>query len=93
MDEETAVRMSARKLEVLKELDIDCIVLSCPYCNIMYDEYQNYIEERIAKELNIPVLFYTQLLGLALGLDWKRDLGLHKNAVNTRPTLQILGLL
>jgi heterodisulfide reductase subunit B len=49
----------------------------------MCDEYQATIGEGFGIEYKIPVLFYPQLLGLALGYDMK-TLGLNKNKVKAK---------
>jgi heterodisulfide reductase subunit B len=45
----------------------------------MYDEYQKH--EKIEMEKPIPVLFIPQILGLAMGCDPKKELGLKKKVV------------
>ncbi len=76
MSERVAKEMAAKKLRRLSELGVDALVLICPFCAIMYDRYQSLI----LGEGRIPVLYYTQLLGLALGLE-PEALGLDLNAV------------
>jgi heterodisulfide reductase subunit B len=46
----------------------------------MYDKYQKLLGEELEKEYNIPVLYYPQLLGLALGQK-PEDLGFDVNSV------------
>ncbi len=56
------------------------MVIHCPLCSIMYDQYQPTIEQEFGVLYNIPVLYYAQLLGLALGFSPK-ELGMNKNKV------------
>jgi heterodisulfide reductase subunit B len=49
----------------------------------MYDEYQPTIGNKYSKDYDIPAVFFTQLLGLALGHESK-ELGLKLNAVSTK---------
>jgi heterodisulfide reductase subunit B len=85
--EETSMKLAADKLEHIRNAQADAMVLQCPFCSIMYDEYQPTIlssmetDEKLRK---IPVLYYPQLLGLAMGLDAKSELGLRKNTVKTK---------
>ena len=87
-DEETPIKMVKQKLDHVKEANADAMALICPSCDIMYDEYQPTVETRFETEYNIPVLFYSQLLGLAMGLDPKKDLAVKKNRVRVKPLLK-----
>ncbi len=88
IDEETSIKMVKQKLEHIKETKADAITLICPFCNIMYDEFQPTVESTFNCEYNIPILYYTQLLGLAMGLDPKKDLAIKENQVNVKPLLE-----
>lgn len=57
----------------------------------MYDRNQRIIERRLNKKYDLPVLFYPQILGLALGLD-PTDLGLDLNRVEPSGLLKKLGV-
>ena len=92
VDESVPIKMVGNKLEHVRTAGADAIVLMCPFCDTMYDEYQRTVEERLGKEFGIPVLYLTQLLGLALGLDPKKDLFINKNAVKAKALLAKLGL-
>ena len=88
MGEETPIDMVKQKLDHLKEVSADAMTLVCPFCNIMYDEYQPTVESKFETEYNIPILYYPQLLGLAMGLDPKKDLAVKKNQVRVKPLLE-----
>ncbi len=56
------------KLSSLKENEVDCIVVCCPQCFIQFD----HLQQRLKKEdhnYDIPVLYYSELLCIALGID------------------------
>ncbi len=89
-DEETPMKMVKQKLDHIKTAKADAITLICPFCNVMYDEYQPTIAEKYETEYDIPVLFYPQLLGLAMGLDPKKELAIKKNRVRVKPLLEKL---
>ncbi len=55
--------------------EVDAIVVGCPFCFKQFDMGQVVARKKFNKELNIPVLLYAELLGLALGFEAK-DLGL-----------------
>jgi heterodisulfide reductase subunit B len=64
----------------------DCIVTACPLCQLNLDMRQRDIEARFGERLGLPVLYFTQLLGLALGLK-PRELGLGSLIVDPLPML------
>jgi heterodisulfide reductase subunit B len=82
IDEQISLQMSRDKLEHVKESGADAINLVCPFCSVMYDDSQRRIERTFGVEYNIPVLYYPQILGLAVGLE-PEELGLKMNRVNT----------
>jgi len=88
IDEETPVKMVKQKLDHIKEANADAMTLVCPFCNIMYDEFQSTVESTFESEYNLPILYYPQLLGLAMGLDPKKDLAVKKNQVKVAPLLE-----
>lgn len=66
----------------------EAIVVSCPLCHTNLDarQFQMGLEEEM------PVLYFTQLMALALGLS-QRDAALKKNLVDPRPLLKEKGIL
>lgn len=91
IDENTSLKMSRIKLEHIKSVGADAMTLICPFCSIMYDSNQKKIEKKFDVKFRIPVLYYTQLLGLALGLSPK-ELGFQMNRVKTKDFLEKIGL-
>ncbi|UCG36091.1 MAG: CoB--CoM heterodisulfide reductase iron-sulfur subunit B family protein [Candidatus Bathyarchaeota archaeon] len=90
IDDNIALAMAQRKLEHVNAMGADAMVLMCPLCGSMYDRNQRVIERRFNASYGLPVLFYTQILGLALGID-PRELGLDMNRVKTSDLLSKLG--
>ncbi|MDI7259163.1 MAG: CoB--CoM heterodisulfide reductase iron-sulfur subunit B family protein [Thermodesulfobacteriota bacterium] len=87
MDEQVALAMAQRKLEHIQAQLADAIVLICPFCNVMYESNQKKIEKVFQREYKLPVLFYPQLLGLALGFE-PDELGLKMNRIRTTELLK-----
>lgn len=84
IDEMTSLEMTKEKLDHVKAAKADAMTVICPFCSIMYDANQKGVEIKFEVEkYNIPVLYYPQLLGLALGYEFK-ELGLHKNKVKAK---------
>jgi len=65
--------------DILKCADMEqaeCIVCFCPLCHINLDCYTSLIKQKIGEHYKIPVFYFTQILGLALGLSAKElDMG------------------
>ncbi len=56
------------KLEAMREARADCIVVGCPQCFIQFDHLQQDLK-KLDYEYDIPVLYYSELLCIALGID------------------------
>ena len=73
------LRIAGEKLQAVKSYGFDGLVTTCPFCFKMYDGRQRAIKGALKDaSLDLPVFYYTQLLGLALGSDPKK-LGLQMN--------------
>ncbi|HAL60895.1 MAG TPA: hypothetical protein DCP08_00625 [Chloroflexi bacterium] len=81
-----ALELSARILRDAEAVGADLVVVACPLCHANLDLRQG----EMALGFRMPILYITQLLGLALGL---RRLGLEKHIVDPRPLLQDRGVL
>ena len=53
----------------------------CPLCQVNLDAYQDKINGRFGTRIELPIFYFTQLLGLALGLEPK-PLGFGKEIVS-----------
>jgi len=85
--EKTAVKMAAKFIQNAHDNKVDAIVTICPFCQMQFDLYQSKIQKELRiPNLNIPILHFTQLLGLALDIPPKK-LGLQKNIVSTKDLL------
>jgi heterodisulfide reductase subunit B len=58
----------------------NCIVTVCPLCQMNLESYQGQVSKQLGQPLQMPVLYLTQLLGLAFGLP-EKELGLGHNIV------------
>lgn len=75
---DSALTKTGQKLKKVQEHGFDVFVDVCPWCHRMFDTKQNKAGETVASKIEIPVLYLTQLLGLALGIENKK-LGLDFN--------------
>jgi len=73
------LKIAGEKLQAVKSYGFDGLVTTCPFCFKMYDGRQRAIKGALKDaSLDLPVFYYTQLLGLAMGLGPKK-LGLDLN--------------
>ena len=77
---ETSLQMAVNKLEHMKAAGVDCIVDACPFCHLQFDVGQTEIKKKFDKVYDLPVLHYSQLLGLAMGLPLN-ELGINQNLI------------
>jgi len=85
-DEEVMMEMTKGPLLTAKNAQADCIVTPCPMCHFNLDAKQKDIESHFDVEIGIPVLYITQLIGLAFGIPPK-ELGLQRNVVSPNKML------
>ena len=83
---DSALSLAGTKLSVLQNLGVDGLVISCPDCGLMFDSKQKEAGTTVGTKLDMPVVYYTQLLGLSLGIEQEK-LGLH---LNQSPADQLL---
>lgn len=75
---ETSLTKTGQKLDSIQKQGFDGMALSCPWCHKMYDSKQKKAGETVGAKLNVPVLYLTQLMGLAFGLE-ASELGIDLN--------------
>jgi len=86
------MKLTQRILDMAEEAGADCIVVDCPMCHENLDSRQAEISQETGKKYNVPILYVTELMGLAFGLAGvEKWLGRH--TVDPRPLLRERGLL
>ena len=87
-DKQIVHRLSREILSMAKAAGAECIVTACPLCQMNLDLRQKDIEAQYGERYGLPVFYFTQLLGLALGLKSSdKELGLGCLIVDPRPLL------
>jgi heterodisulfide reductase subunit B len=70
---EVALDFTKEKLTNMRNAGVDAIVLCCPFCALQFDIGQNEVnqmfKDQIGEPFHFPVIYITQLLGLAMGID------------------------
>ncbi len=85
--EEVAGEMARKKLEDVSRTDAHALVLVCPFCNVMYEGQQKKIAKQAGLDFKVPVVYYPQILGLALGFS-SNELGFKLNRVKPKALLK-----
>lgn len=68
-------------LDEVKASGADVVSTPCPLCQTNLEMYQPAINKQFGTDFNIPVVFYSQLLAVAMGMDGKTDAGLHQHLI------------
>lgn len=89
---EIVQRLSHDILAMARDSGAECIAAACPLCQLNLDMRQGEIEAQFGDRLGLPVFYFTQLLGLALGLK-PNELGLSSLIVDPMPLLRRKGAL
>jgi heterodisulfide reductase subunit B len=88
---DVVLKLSHRILSQARQLGADCVAVACPMCHSNLDAYQKEMEAKYKDTLELPVLYFTQLVGLALDFSPKQLL-LDKHFTDPVPMLKNKGL-
>ena len=81
-NEEIALRLVRDLLACAVEHGAQVMATACPLCHINLEAYQDKINASFGASYGLPIVYFTQLLGVALGLP-KKDLGLGMELIPT----------
>ena len=87
ISEPQAFELIRRLLQGAVDYQADLILCMCPMCQLNLDAYQGRVSSFFGTKFRVPIIFFTQLLGVAFGLDPNR-LGFGKELVAAKPVLQ-----
>lgn len=71
VSDELALELGREKLANTAKAGVDCIATLCPFCFVALDIGQIQVRSKFQENYDIPVLHYSELLALALGVDPK----------------------
>jgi heterodisulfide reductase subunit B2 len=71
------VDLGGQVLDAARQAGAQAIVVACPMCQTNLDTRQKAIEADRGKVYDLPIIYFTQLMGLALGFSAK-DMGLKR---------------
>jgi len=86
ISEPQAFELIRRLLQSAQDYHADMILCMCPMCQLNLDGYQGRVNGYFNTQFNLPILYFTQILGIAFGLDPKK-LGFGKEMVAAMPVL------
>ena len=75
---ESAARLTGNILAAAEESGAEALVTACPMCQANLELRQKAAGERRGQPFNLPVYYFTDLIGLALGLGPEK-LGLNQH--------------
>jgi heterodisulfide reductase subunit B len=75
---DVVLELTKKILADAESVGADVISVGCPLCHANLDGRQKQINNKFDTSFNIPILYFTQLIGLALGIKAK-NLGLFKH--------------
>jgi len=75
-------KLSGKIIEDAADRGADSIIVACPMCHMNLDMRRPEIKKQLNRDINIPVLFITQALGLSMGIS-RDKLGLNNHYVPT----------
>ncbi len=86
------LKLSNDLLREAKEAGADAIAVACPLCQANLDARQGQIGEAYQAHYEIPILYFTQLMGLAFGA-YPKEVGLQKLITSPREALGAAGVI
>ena len=81
-----ALEMIRILLQNITKSGAELIATACPLCQVNLEVYQTQVNEEFGTDYSIPVLYFTQLMGVALGIAPKK-LGIGSELVSALPLL------
>ena len=91
-DSDTSTRLVLNILKTAEVCGANVIATECPTCHSGLEMHQIRAEKILGIKTKPVMLYFTQLLGLALGLS-ARKVGIHENVSNSFPLLRKQGLI
>jgi heterodisulfide reductase subunit B len=77
---DVALELNKKILESARQNGANLVLTTCPLCQINLEAYQDKINKKFKTDLHLPILFFTQALGLALGGNPK-ELGIQRSLI------------
>jgi heterodisulfide reductase subunit B2 len=72
------LRLNFLLMKEAKFRGADVIITACPLCQFNLECFQNKISKKFGEDVHIPVMYFTQLMGIAFGIN-EKELGLQRS--------------
>ena len=82
--EEVGLRLNYILLKEAKRREADVVVTICPLCQFNLEILQDKMVKKYKDDVTIPILYFSQLIGLALGIS-KDTLGFSRSIIDLKP--------
>jgi len=89
---EVVLELTRKILADAESVGADVISVGCPLCHANLDGRQAQINSKFGTSFHIPIFYFTQLMGLALGIDAK-ELGVFKHITDVGILLEERALI
>jgi heterodisulfide reductase subunit B len=83
---EAALTLVRELLQNAQDSEAEVIATACPLCQTNLEIYQMQVNQEFGTDFSIPIMYFTQLLGLSMGLAPKK-LGIGTEFVSTDKVL------
>ena len=87
ISESQAFELIRRLLQSAVEYEADMILCTCPMCQLNLDAYQSRVNGLFHTDFKLPIVFFTQMLGVAFGIELQK-LGFGKEIVAATPVIE-----
>jgi heterodisulfide reductase subunit B len=89
---DTVCELSGRIIREAAYREADALVVACQLCQANLDMRQAQISKKHGRKYNLPVIYFTQLMGLAFGMSFK-ELGMQRHLTSPKKTLKAKGVI
>ncbi len=90
-DSDTSTKLVLNILSAAEASGAEVIATECPTCHSGLEMHQIRAEKRLGRKTSVKIVYFTQLIGLALGLS-PRQVGLHENVSDSIGFMKSKGL-
>lgn len=87
----TGFEIIRRLIKGASDYRADMVVTLCPMCQMNLDAFQGAVNVHFKTNYHMPVLFFTQMIGLAFGMS-AQEMGIGTELVDARPALAKIGV-
>lgn len=91
-DSDMSTKLVLNILEAAEAAGAEVIATECPTCHSGLEMHQIRALKRLSKDTNVKIIYFTQLLGMAMGLS-ARKVGLNGNISNSTKLMKEKGIL